>query len=280
MDSSFRAYLRRVLYRASQDVIASWREQVIGVLVTMAILFYQVKFGLIAQAQVSANAWALFYPYLYLLGSFVVFHLAVAPWRLDQESTQVITAAEERIDTLQGKLDECSSRLAGHVDAARKLALIKNRITDAIDAGHSLRKAGDETAVVGWANQAFVFILDAYGEAEAERFSRSDPGWVNYSSQFDGHVRLFIGDRVRRLEELLDRSNALPMEDGFEPSGWTLEGSPSGARTKFAVAPVGQRAVMMECVVADDRYAVGEQAAWPPGMAKNRLDARTWKRID
>jgi hypothetical protein len=52
------------------------------------ILFYQVKFGLIAQGQISANAWALFCPYLLLAGAFVVFHLVLAPWRLGQESTQ------------------------------------------------------------------------------------------------------------------------------------------------------------------------------------------------
>jgi len=109
---------------------------------------------------------------------------------------------------------------------------------------------------------------------------RRYPAWINYASQFDGHVRLFVGDRIRRLEELLERSDTLPIRDGFEPSTWTLEGSPSGARTKFAVSPEGKRTVMLECLVADDRYAVGEQAAWPPGMAKIRLDARTWKRID
>ncbi len=85
-------YYLRVLSRAFSDGAVWGRDQVIGLLLALAILAIQYQAGLI----VSYASWkSVLLPYGVLLAGFVILHLVRAPWKLDQESRATVSA--ERI---------------------------------------------------------------------------------------------------------------------------------------------------------------------------------------
>jgi hypothetical protein len=80
-----RKYYMRVITALWKDFSASTREQVIGALLVIAILICQIRYGLIKPGDISANLWAIFWPYTLLVGSFFLYHLVRAPKKLDDE---------------------------------------------------------------------------------------------------------------------------------------------------------------------------------------------------
>jgi hypothetical protein len=89
----FLGYCRRVAVRGFKNGSAWGRDQLlIGVLFAVLILFFQIKLGVIKRAEANAVEWALFYPYLILLGAFVLFHIGRAVWQLDREHRKVMPA--------------------------------------------------------------------------------------------------------------------------------------------------------------------------------------------
>jgi hypothetical protein len=67
-----------------------------------------------------------------------------------------------------------------------------------------------------WATKADDFVLAAFGGGEEAMF-RSDAGYVFYG---DGsrrsNIRTWIDGRLRRLNDLVQRSTAIPIEKGFD----------------------------------------------------------------
>jgi hypothetical protein len=94
----FLGYCRRVAVRGFKNGSAWGRDQLlIGVLFAVLILGFQIKFGVIKRAEASAADWALLYPYLILLGAFLLFHVVRAVWQLDLEHRN---AAPTTVDPL------------------------------------------------------------------------------------------------------------------------------------------------------------------------------------
>lgn len=78
-------YYKRLFRKFWHDFVKSTREQVIGALLAGAILFFQIRNGVIKHQEVRGNAWSLAWPYIALLVGIFAVHLVRAPWKLDQD---------------------------------------------------------------------------------------------------------------------------------------------------------------------------------------------------
>jgi hypothetical protein len=65
-----------------------WEQVMLGLIIAVAILFFQIRYGVIKTAEQKGNEFALLWPYLGLIGGFVLVHLVRAPWKLDKEHLQ------------------------------------------------------------------------------------------------------------------------------------------------------------------------------------------------
>ena len=74
----------------------------------------------LAQGQVSANLYVFFYPYLWLLGGFLLFHLLLTPVKLDKElRDELATAAsrhEQASELQKQKIDRFRVTRAGRIE--------------------------------------------------------------------------------------------------------------------------------------------------------------------
>lgn len=61
------------------------REAVGGFLIALAILFMQIRMGVLRPGDLNAEFWSIAFPYAILLGAWFVFHFSVTAWRLDRE---------------------------------------------------------------------------------------------------------------------------------------------------------------------------------------------------
>jgi hypothetical protein len=111
--------------------------------------------------------------------------------------------------------------------AARQLKTerVKGMLGEALVSGEELIKTlggkNEDQAksdASAWASKANDLIVAAYGEGEATLF-RSDIGYIFYSDgSKNSQVLNWIEGRMRRLSELLQRTDALPLLAGFDPT--------------------------------------------------------------
>jgi hypothetical protein len=92
-------------FRETLRQAASFWSNLVALAIAIAILFYQVHFGVIRADQLRANEAAIFWPYLYVLGAYLLYGIARAPLVLDREGSRTI-------NDLQGKLAQAQSALA------------------------------------------------------------------------------------------------------------------------------------------------------------------------
>ena len=86
--------------------------------------------------------------------------------------------------------------------------------------GHPAIKQGDamNDAAEQWVTKTHNFISAAFGSGEAALFL-SDAGYTFYSS--NGVVGNWIVGRLRRLNELLPRIDAMEIDKDFDPTIWS-----------------------------------------------------------
>jgi hypothetical protein len=71
-----------------------------------------------------------------------------------------------------------------------------------------------------WENRMLRFISDAYGDGEESLFE-SDAGYIFYTdSKKQTDIKNWVGARIQRLNELLKRSDSLPMKQDFNPQSY------------------------------------------------------------
>jgi hypothetical protein len=73
-------FFHRFLPQCWGDIRASVAEQVVGVILAILILIAQIHYGLITKDAVRANVLAISWPYIILVGMFIVYHFLRAPW--------------------------------------------------------------------------------------------------------------------------------------------------------------------------------------------------------
>lgn len=79
-------YYKRVGQVMWKDFRSAVGEQIIGALLAVAILVYQLHYGLIKPSDLRPNLWSICWPYLLLVGALFLVHLIRAPWKLDCQS--------------------------------------------------------------------------------------------------------------------------------------------------------------------------------------------------
>ncbi len=102
------AYYRQVLSAFWQDFRKATSEQVITVLLALAILLFQFRYGLIERGNLGANLQSVTLPYLALVGVLLIVHFVRAHWKVyaDADSRYSIAMAEAREseNALRGEL--------------------------------------------------------------------------------------------------------------------------------------------------------------------------------
>jgi len=89
-----------------EDFTSSVGEQVLGALLVIAILAFQIRYGVIKPEDVRANEWAVAWPYILLIVGFLVFHLARAPKKLDDEREAKAVGLKRNIEQLTEQLEK------------------------------------------------------------------------------------------------------------------------------------------------------------------------------
>lgn len=80
------------------DVQKFTASHVIGALLTVGIVAFQVRYGLITHAQTSGAYWSIVWPYLILLGFILLWHCIQTPAELDAERGEALQAETLRAD--------------------------------------------------------------------------------------------------------------------------------------------------------------------------------------
>lgn len=83
-----------------------WEQVVLGLIIAVAILYFQIRYGVIKSAEQKGNELALLWPYLGLIGAFLSFHLLRAPWKLDQEHSRKHEEHSRQLAEKHGELQK------------------------------------------------------------------------------------------------------------------------------------------------------------------------------
>jgi hypothetical protein len=81
-------------------------EQVIGALLAVAIVIYQIRYGIITTDQINGAYWAIAWPYVILVGGLLLWHLIKTPAEMDAAVTAELTGSKSREESLAAKLEE------------------------------------------------------------------------------------------------------------------------------------------------------------------------------
>jgi hypothetical protein len=134
-----------------------------------------------------------------------------------------LKALHERFEGVEEKLT-----------AVTRYKAVKDLLGDAVDKGKALQrtiyKEGDEVIVVtqqdveGWVHYTRDLIEAAYDKGEARHFMNSDDYKPESASPFRNiyhdPYKYFVEARLRRLDELIMRTNSLPLNPSFDPQEW------------------------------------------------------------
>jgi hypothetical protein len=86
-----RSYLRYYKYfwlRFLRDGLDWGRENLVGFLLSVAILATQIRFGVLQPGSANAEFWSIALPYAILAAAWFLFHLSATAWRIDHERAE------------------------------------------------------------------------------------------------------------------------------------------------------------------------------------------------
>lgn len=106
----FYRYYKKFVSHWLKELWAFGGEQVVGVILAVFILAFQIRMGLITPKDARATALAtIIWPYLALLGVYLIIHLVRTPWKLAQTQEMESLALRDEITRLQNQ-NEASNR--------------------------------------------------------------------------------------------------------------------------------------------------------------------------
>lgn len=88
----------------SSGLKKSTGEQVIGALLAAAIVIYQIHYGIITEAQMKGAYWSIAWPYVILVGVFMLWHLVRAPAQIDAVMAAEIEDLKSHAEILKARL--------------------------------------------------------------------------------------------------------------------------------------------------------------------------------
>ncbi len=135
------------------------------------------------------------------------------------------------LKALRERFEDVEEKLA----TVMRQKVVKDLLGEAVDKGRALQrsvyKEGDEVIVVtqedveSWVHYTRDLIEAAYDKGEAQHFMNSDDYSPEKPSPFRNiyhdPYKYFVGVRLRRLDELIVRSNSLLVNPDFDPQDWT-----------------------------------------------------------
>jgi hypothetical protein len=86
----FRDYYRPFFTQVCKQLLDFGREQIVGLVLAILILFAQLHYGLVRKDVLGSNAMAIIWPYLAVVGAYLVIQIARAPVVIDGERAQEI----------------------------------------------------------------------------------------------------------------------------------------------------------------------------------------------
>ena|ERR1035438_849800 len=99
-------------------------EQVIGALLAIAVVIYQIHYGIITEAQVRGAYWSIAWPYVILVGGFVLWHFVKTPVEVDAAIAAKLIASKYREESLAAKLKE--------IEGARPHIVVRDVYTEKV----------------------------------------------------------------------------------------------------------------------------------------------------
>src|ERR1700676_225437 len=105
--AGFFRYYKRFFLQWGKELWSFGREQMVGVVLAILILLFQMEKGLIpAKDAVLTAKVTLLWPYLALIAIYLVIHFVRTPWKLDQKKITEITSLETERDKYLRSLTE------------------------------------------------------------------------------------------------------------------------------------------------------------------------------
>jgi len=103
----FSRYYKQFLAHWGTELWSFGKEQMVGVILAVLILLFQIREGLIPAKDMGLTALAtILLPYMALIGIYAAIHLVRTPWKLDQKRITEITNLETERDKYLRSLNE------------------------------------------------------------------------------------------------------------------------------------------------------------------------------
>jgi hypothetical protein len=191
--ADFLRYYRKCLSHWGKELWSFGGEQLVGLILAVLILFFQIRMGLIPTKDIRTSALAnVLWPYLALVGIYLAVHLVRTPWKLDQE--------------LSKQLEHQATR--------REIKKQIEILTQFIERGQGFtRRCRGGTDLVppeevsAWAAEASESIREIFDDTYISRFESGVgvPMGAAYRPNLENrHVDGFVLVRVYRLQEFID----------------------------------------------------------------------------
>jgi hypothetical protein len=111
-------------------------------------------------------------------------------------------------------------RLAAILEDRKTRLAVKSLLGEVITSGERLLQVSDEQAALAWAENARKLILSAFGNGEAVLFFNSS-SYIAYDSPVkEVQIRIWINGRLKRLAELVQRTDTIPIDESFNVDDW------------------------------------------------------------
>jgi len=99
--ASFLGYYKQFWIQVFRDMYDSWISQVVGIILSVLIVFAQWYFGVFTRNLTKANVLSVLYPYLILFFLFFLFHIVRAPVKLDKMLQDRLVGKTKELESYQ-----------------------------------------------------------------------------------------------------------------------------------------------------------------------------------
>jgi len=104
-------FFHRFLPQCWGDIKASVAEQVVGATLALLILIAQIQLGIVSKDAIRVNLLAIMWPYVALIGIFILYHLVRAPWLVSNAHLEKYVDLAARAEETQKELEDAQSRI-------------------------------------------------------------------------------------------------------------------------------------------------------------------------
>jgi hypothetical protein len=189
----FFSYYRMFIGHLAKELLSFGVEQLVGVILAVLILVFQIHFGQIQTKDVRTSALAtILWPYLVLAGFYVVVHCVRTPWKLHQD-----VAKQLEHQATQREITDQIASLTGFIQQAQVFTRLCRNSQDAVAPAEVQR----------WAEEAERSIESMVDGTYITRFRSGvgvPMGMAYIPNQENRNIDGAIWVRTYRLQEFID----------------------------------------------------------------------------